>query len=69
LARPDDQCLAKEPERSRINQSGREQFARTGIPGRQRLLDLVTCEFADLARDQTRTEVAVGLQLAGPDGG
>jgi hypothetical protein len=72
LARPDDQCLAKKPEHRGVDQSGREQFARTDFACRKRLLDLVICEFADLARDQARTEVAVGLQPAGrtaDDGG
>ena len=69
FAQPYDQCLTQQAERGSVDQSGREQFARAGFPGRKRLLDLAACEFADLARDQARTEVAVGLQARWPDGG
>ena len=54
-----------------INPAASSSRARD-FPCRKRLLDLVTCEFADIARDQARTEVAVGLQPAGrtaDDGG
>ena len=55
--------LALQTQYGAVDQSRREQLARAGRAGFERVLHFMPCQFADVAGDQTCAEIAVGLQI------